>query len=407
MLTELPRTLATRLIVAYVAFLGRDSDLGVELSVRSVQWLLRRRSHETGSSILRRGVEEGWLCIVDHHSGRKAHSYDLGPRAVKELDEWHVAGTSLFGKPGLMHPWLTSGWMYEKRRGGLDIPGCLVLALLGADEATPNELAQRSHGLISKATASRELAVLTARHITTRDISKRPATFRRVVSDAWLGVREIELQLADLAAKDDEKIAEERARHDDIVGAPRREHRNWLRTQNCLYCLRPGSEDEPIEIEHLPPRKLGGGPLTGFEIPAHRRCHGPHSAAIRRLSEHRPPGPIHLIEVSDAFWEFNDEELLDMLAAETGPQIMHYAAAMNGGDIAEGYRTALNIAGLAAAIASPQGALILRHKVTGAERHLDIDRWFFQREVVATARAWTAMTAAFADPAPPPTNNAP
>ena len=96
-----------------------------------------------------------------------------------------------------------------------------------------------------------------------------------------------------------------------------------------------------------------------------------------------------------------------MLAAETGPQIMHYAAAMNGGDIAEGYRTALNIAGLAAAIASPQGALILRHKVTGAERQLDIDRWFFQREVVATARAWTAMTAAFADPAPQPPNNAP
>ena len=53
---------------------------------------------------------------------------------------------------------------------------------------------------------------------------------------------------------------------------------------------------------------------------------------------------------------------------------MHYAAAMNGGDAAEGERTARSIAGIAAATASPQGALVLRNELTGEERQLEVNR---------------------------------
>ena len=49
------------------------------------------------------------------------------------------------------------------------------------------------------------------------------------------------------------------------------------------------------------------------------------------------------------FGDASDEELLDMIAAWVGRRVMHYAAAMNGGDAAEGERTARSIAGIAAA----------------------------------------------------------
>lgn len=277
----------------------------------------------------------------------------------------------------------------------------------GSDQATPQQVSQRSHGFISQATATRELGVLTTRNITTQDASKRPATFRRIANDEWFTLQERKLNLARLAAKDDEKIAEERAHHDDAIGAPRREYRNWLRSQNCVYCVRPASEHEPIQIEHVPPKKLGGGPLTGFEIPAHKRCHGLHSGKIRRFSEQRPPSPVQVTEVDDDIWDLNDDEVLDTIAAWVGRRIMHYAAALNGGDIAEGERTARSIAGVAAVAASPQGAFVLRHTGTGRERRLEIDRWFFQREVVATSRAWTGAALAFAEPATPAQSNAP
>jgi len=401
MITDVPPTLAMRLVVAYVAVCECGDVVGVELSVRSVQRLLRRRSHRTGASILHRLGDDGWLTIVQPHAGRKAHTYRLGPRAIAEQAEWNFAGDCLFGKDGVMSPWLTSSWLYEKQRGGLGIPGCFVLALLGSDEATTQQVAQRSHGFISQATASRELRVLTARNITTRVASKGSATFRRVAKDEWFRSQAKELRLTDLAAKDDQKIAEERARHDDVVGAARSSHREWLKEQNCVYCLRPSSDEEPIEVEHVPPKKLGGGALTGFEIPAHESCHGRHSAAIRRFSSQRPPSPVYLREVSDDFWDASDEELLDMIAAWVGGRIMHYAAAMNVGDVAKGERTARSIAGIAAATASPQGALILRNELTGAERQLEIDRWFFQREVIANSRAWTGVASGFAELAAP------
>ena len=401
-LKTLPPTLATRLVVAYVALHEAESPVGVELSVRSVQWLLRRRSRKTGAYILRRAIDEGWLLIVDHHVGRTANSFGLGPRALADRAWWNSAGEWLFGDEGLMLPWLTSGWMYSKKRGGLDIPGCFVLALLGSEEASSKQVAQRSNGFISEATAKRELAALTKRNIIARDVTQRPATFRRVVSDEWFNTQESELRLAALAARDDEKIAEERARHDDSIGAPRRKYREWLKEQSCVYCLRPASSVEPIEIEHVPPKKLGGGPLTAFEIPAHRRCHAPHSAAIRRLSRRRPPGPTYRADVDDEYWDLSDEELLENLATWVGCQIMHYAASMNGGDLAEGERAARRIAAVAAAAASPHGAFILRQRSTGSERALGVDRWFFQREVVAIARAWTGAASIFAEQEPPP-----
>ena len=407
MITDLPSTLATRLVVAYVASHERDDVVELELSVRSVQRLLRRRSHQTAASILHRAVDGGWLTIVQHHAGRRAHTYRLGPRALEEQAEWNCAGDCLYGKDGVMSPWLTSSWLYEKHRGGLGIPGCFVLALLGSGEATTKQVAQRSHGFISQATASRELRMLTARRITTRAISKSSATFQCVVKDEWFRAQAKELRLTDLAAKDDHRIEEERACHDDVVGAARSLHREWLKKQNCVYCLRPSSNEEPIEIEHVPPKKLGGGPLTGFEIPAHGSCHGRHSAAIRRFSSQRSPGPVYLREVSDDFWDASDEELLDMIAAWVGRRVMHYAAAMNGGDAAEGERTARSIAGIAAATASPQGALVLRNELTGEERQLEVNRWFFQREVIANSRAWTGAAAVFAELAPPPRGKKP
>ena len=53
MITDLPST-RHALVVAYVASHERDDVVELELSVRSVQRLLRRRSHQTAASILRR-----------------------------------------------------------------------------------------------------------------------------------------------------------------------------------------------------------------------------------------------------------------------------------------------------------------------------------------------------------------
>ena len=406
MLADLPATVATRLVVAFIAHHEQRSASGVELSARTVQRLFRRRSHQTGSDILDRAVDGGWLTIVQRHAGRKAHSYGLGPTAIKEQAEWREAGAYFFGEDGVMSPWLTKGWMYEKRRSGLDIAGCCVLAVLGNDEMTPAQIARRSHGFVNRAAATRELGTLAKRDIVARDADRRPATFRCIVNDEWFETQERELWLAQLSAKDDERIAEERDLHDHAVGRARREYREWLRTQACVYCVRPGSGNEPIQIEHLPPRKLGGGPMTGFEIPAHGRCHGAHSSSIRRFGQPLRPAKVFVIEASDEMWAENDEDLLDLIVSMAGDKVRYYVAAINSGDVERAEHIASLIAEIGAA-AAPQGAFIVRHKQTGAERELEIDRWFLYREFVATARAWMGATLAFAGLAPTSEDSAP
>ena len=76
-----------------------------------------------------------------------------------------------------------------------------------------------------------------------------------------------------------------------------------------------------------------------------------------------------------------DEELLDMIAAWVGRRGVHYAAAMNDGDAAEGERTARGMR-VSPPLLHPQGALVLRNRLTGEERQLEVNRWFFQREVL-------------------------
>ena len=153
--------------------------------------------------------------------GEGAHTYRLGPRALEEQAEWNCAGDCLYGKDGVMSfgsP--AAGCMKTPRR-----PRYPRLLCAGTtrkrrsnDKAGSSKVSRIHQPGDSVSSNSR---MLTARRITTRAISKSSATFQCVVKDEWFRAQAKELRLTDLAAKDDHRIEEERACHDDVVGAAR------------------------------------------------------------------------------------------------------------------------------------------------------------------------------------------
>lgn len=386
---SLPKNLNDRLTLAYVAH--REVETGeAQVSVRTLQRLLRFRSHETGTSVFRRCLDGGWLRLVEPARGPRANVYTLGPAAVGDVDCWRAIGAFYFDRQsGAMSKWLTSPWMLRK---GLGESRCLIVALLNRQPgATVAEIASSSRGFVSRKSVESGLRKLRQAGIVERDESGKAYRYSLRADEDWFEAKSAALRLTDIAAGDDRRIEQERARRDTHTYLGRDLLRQRIKLRDCSYCGLSARADDAIEIEHVPPKNWGGGACTGFEIPAHRRCHAKHKILIENHRFDPAPSDFRFNVGSEA-WDLDDDELVELLVEEAAVKVLFYQAAMNSLNLNLGVRAARDLAELGSAVASAAGVVKAVNVDTGEIRSLRVDRYGFQ-DALAVAAAQHARMA--------------
>jgi DNA-binding MarR family transcriptional regulator len=383
-LSSAPSTLRDGLITAYVAYEEALSGREIELSVRTVQSLLSSASHKTGSGVLVRCREMGWLDRIAPAKGVKGATYRLGPGSLGDRDVWVALGTYLFARSGgVFSHWLTSPWLLYQ---GLGVPKCLMLAVIQErGESSPADISTALLGLVQPHNASRHLRDLWEKGFVDRDESSKPFRYRLAVTEAWLE-REAAERLLDVR-RDQIRLQIERERKDyrEIVGVDRRKFRAYLKGQGCAYCGLPTTDMDPIQVEHVPPKHWGGGPRTGFELPVHRSENRAHSELIKALPALRPAFPRFEFDAPDDVWREPDEELIDFLATWSARKVNEYRFLMNQGRNKEAFDLCKRLADLAATVAAHDGECTIINSDTGEVRRLNISTLGFRQMV-----AWEA-----------------
>jgi len=383
-LSSVPHALRDGLITAYVAYEEAFTGSEIELSVRTVQGLLSSASHNTGSGVLVRCRETGWLDRIAPAKGVIAATYRLGPRSLIDRDVWVALGTYLFARSGgVFNHWLTSPWLLYQ---GIGVPKCLMLAVIQErGESSPADISTALLGLVQPHNASTHLRVLWEQGFLDRDESLKPFRYRVAVTEAWLEREAAERLLNVRRDRLGLQIERERRDYREIVGVDRSKFRAFIKKQGCAYCGLPASDSDPMQVEHVPPKHWGGGPKTGFELPVHRSENRAHSELIKALPVRLPASPRFEFDAPDDIWQEPDDELIDFLATWSARKVNEYRFLMNQGRNKEAFDLCERLAHLAATVAAHDGECTIINSVTGEVRKLNISTLGFRQMV-----AWEA-----------------
>ena len=227
-LSSVPHALRDGLITAYVAYEEAFTGSEIELSVRTVQGLLSSASHNTGSGVLVRCRETGWLDRIAPAKGVIAATYRLGPRSLIDRDVWVALGTYLFARAGgVFNHWLTSPWLLYQ---GIGVPKCLMLAVIQErGESSPADINTALLGLVQPHNASTHLRVLWEQGFLDRDESLKPFRYRVAVTEAWLEREAAERLLNVRRDRLGLQIERERRDYREIVGVDRSKFRAFIK----------------------------------------------------------------------------------------------------------------------------------------------------------------------------------
>lgn len=381
-LSSAPQALRDGLITAYVAYEEAISGTEIELSVRTVQSLLSSASHNTGSGVLVRCRETGWLERLAPTKGVKGATYRLGPRSLVDRDVWVSLGTYLFNRSGgVFNHWLTSPWLLYQ---GIGVPKCLMLAVIQErGESSSADISTALLGLVQPRNASTHLRDLWEQGFLDRDESSKPFRYRFAVTEAWLEREAAERFLNVRRDRLRLQIDRERRDYRGIVGIDRKKFRAFIKGQDCAYCGLPANDTDPIQVEHVPPKHWGGGPKTGFELPVHRSENRAHSELIKALPIRLPASPRFEFDAPNDIRQEPDEELINFLATWSARKVNEYRFLMNEERNIEAYDLCERLAHLAATVAAHDGECTIINSDTGEVRELNISTLGF-RQIVAS-----------------------
>jgi hypothetical protein len=283
-----------KILIALVAYRSQDGS-AVPLSWRYVQLFLVRGNKASCGTALRRLVATGWLGVVEKPTAVRPTRYRLGT-AIQgaEAELWTAFGIALFDP--------ADGYLTDRREGSLghlSVRPAAKFGYLGMPALVVLEACRRFGPV-----AQRDLVAAFAPLMTRSGLCDRGGVLRRLERHGLLvrtegNVFATPVDVEDrLQTYEDESGAtakaeqtrrniavEQRLRDDRWLGSERiRALKAHLRTQPCGVCGRQPVDGDG-EVEHWPPRRLGGYDAVGRIRPICRGCNGMYSDLIRSIPE--------------------------------------------------------------------------------------------------------------------------
>ena len=273
-----------RIVVALVAYRSRN-DFTAAVAQRYLQTMLVRSKRQSAKRLLKRLVDERWIEEAVPHTQLTPKHFCLGDRISEpERCGWEELGRRLFDPafgslgPFLLRPAIKWGYLG---------PAAMVVLGVCINEGPVRRLSL-VHGLAPLVSRSclcnpdgvldrlqRERLLLESDDgllLVPDDFDERLARYEE---DSGANAR-TERVLTKIAVEQ----ARNRERH--LGGADLQHFKSWLRSQPCEVC---GNEavDERGEVEHWPPKKLGGFDARGLLRPICRPCNNVLGQRIRRM----------------------------------------------------------------------------------------------------------------------------
>jgi hypothetical protein len=283
-----------KIIIALVAYRSQDGSV-VPLSWRYVQQFLVRGNKASPGRVLNRLVESDWLEVASGPTAVRPTFYRLGTAVPGgEVALWTALGTALFGP--------VDGYLIDRRDGSLghlSVRPAAKFGYLGVPALVVLEACRR-FGPVGQ----RDLVAAFVPLMTRSGLCDRGGVLRRLerhgllvrtggnvfvtpadVEDR-LQVYEDESGATAKAAQIRRNIAVEQGLRDDRwLGSERiRALKADLRFEPCEVCGRQPVDGDG-EVEHWPPRHLGGYDAVGRIRPICRGCNGTYCAFIRSIPE--------------------------------------------------------------------------------------------------------------------------
>ena len=277
--------LVKKIIVADVAYHSHGyGDVG--RSHRYLQKRFNRCKRGSIRKLLRSLCDDEWLEVSRKHGLVTENRYRPGRRlSAEQRDRWMLIGQRLFDSQGYLGPFLTRPAI---KHGHLGISGLLVAGTLKAE------------GPVLEKDLVRCLAPLLVRTALVGSTGVLNRLVRTGVLDlpvdrVWCSpddldgrIRryEVESGVLERVERSQGEIAAQRDRYwEGVVGSPYlQEHYKSLRRLPCFSC---GLLVDPSErqVEHYPPKRLGGFNAVGRLYPVCRLCNNRLSSFVKRMSK--------------------------------------------------------------------------------------------------------------------------
>jgi hypothetical protein len=283
-----------KILISLVAYRSQEGS-AVPLSWRYVQQFLVRGNKASPGRALNRLVESDFLEVASGPTAVRPTFYRLGT-AIRgaEAELWTALGFALFDP--------ADGYLIDRRGGSLghlSVRPAAKFGYLGMPALVVLEACRRFGPV-----AQRDLVAAFAPLMTRSGLCDKGGVLRRLERHGLLvrtggNVFAIPVDVEDRlhayehlsgAAAKAEQIrrniaVEQRLRDDRWLGSERiRALKADLRTQPCEVCGRQPVDGDG-EVEHWPPRHLGGYDAIGRLRPICTACNGVYSAFIRTIPE--------------------------------------------------------------------------------------------------------------------------
>ena len=291
-----------RLVVAFVAYRTATTD-ATPVSQRYLQKALVRASRGSAATTLKGLVQNGWLEIAQTYTPLTPMHYRLGPEiADVERPNWQEIGRRLYNPAdgSLGHFLATPAikWGHLGPAAMLVIGTCMEEGPVDRPELVRclEPLVSRtglcnSDGVLDRLKRYGLLAESSDGILVVPDDIKMRLPQYEVDSGARAKTQRVHGQIAAEQARN-------REQHLGSVDVQR--YVAWLRTQPCEVCGRVPSGSGG-EVEHWPPKKLGGFEAVGLLRPICTRCNN-------RLSQRVKQMPVAQQEAGvDSITTFTDE----------------------------------------------------------------------------------------------------
>ncbi len=279
-----------KILVSLVAYRSQDGS-AVPLSWRYAQFFFVRGNKASPGRVLNRLVESDWLEVASGPTAVRPTFYRLGT-AIRgaEAGLWTALGTALFDP--------VDGYLFDRREGSLghlSVRPAAKFGYLGMPALVVLEACRR-FGPVGQ----RDLVAAFAPLMTRSGLCDRGGVLRRlerlgllVRTEGNVFATPVDVDdrlhayehLSGAAAKAEQirrNIAvEQRLRDDRWLGSRRiRALKAHLRTQPCEVCGRQPVDGDG-EVEHWPPRHLGGYDAIGRLRPICTACNGVYGHFIK------------------------------------------------------------------------------------------------------------------------------